>query len=132
MWLNLTLFCCFFIVFLTFPLLMFEKCFLEDSVTICKRFYLNDGGVAATSTAWRQNIPQIEVCGLQGWFFKHALKYRLCYFKNSVSFSSPKFNRICLSGWFYDIFGKRILICRFDVDEKRKNTISHLLCSHYA
>ena len=66
---------------------------------------------------------QIETCGFQGWFFKHALKYRFCYFKNSVSFSSLKFNRMCLNGWFYDTFGKKILICRFDVDEKRKNTI---------
>ena len=66
---------------------------------------------------------QIEAYGLQEWFFKHALKYRFYYFKNSVSFSSLKFNRMGLSGWFYDTFGKRILICRFDVDEKRKNTI---------
>nr|WP_320069917.1 DUF6783 domain-containing protein [Anaerobutyricum hallii] len=25
---------------------MFEKCFLEDSVTICGRFCLNEGGIA--------------------------------------------------------------------------------------
>ena len=55
---------------------------------------------------------QIGVYKLQGWFFKHALKYRFYYFKNSVSFSSPKFNRMCLNGWFYDTFGGGILNCR--------------------
>ncbi|WP_334290885.1 DUF6783 domain-containing protein [Anaerobutyricum hallii] len=78
---------------------MFEKCFLEDSVTICRRFCLNEGCVAGYVNRMKANSRmQIEACRFQECFFKHALKYRFCYFKNSVSFSSLKFNRMCLSG----------------------------------